>query len=73
MSGLYRPTDFNISKYNDALIVDFAKRHRREAYVCDSDIDKINKVDIVLQFKDGKTYNIDTKYVNCKSNHIYIF
>lgn len=71
MSGLYRPTYFNISKYNDALIVDFAKRHRREAYVCDSDIDKINKVDIVLQFKDGKTYNIDTKYVNCKSNHIY--
>ena len=52
-------------------MVDFVKRQGREAYVCDSDIDIKNKVDIALQFKDGKIYNIDTKYVNCKPNHIY--
>ena len=71
MSGLSRPTDFNVSKYNDALIVDFAKRHGRKVYIYDGVIDMKNKVDIALQFKDGKIYNIDTKYVNCKPNHIY--
>jgi hypothetical protein len=63
--------NFDISKYNEALIVDFAKRHGREACVYNGDTDKKNKVDIALQFKDGKIYNIDTKYANCKSNHIY--
>lgn len=71
MNGLRRPIDFNISKYNDALIVNFVKRHGREAYICDSITDMKNKVDIALQFKDGKIYNIDTKYANCKLDHIY--
>lgn len=62
--------DFYKSKYNDALIVDFFKRHRKEAYVCDNVTDMKNKVDIALKLKNGKICNIDTKYVNREESNV---
>ena len=69
--ALNRPEYFDISKHNDKLIVDYAKQHSRKAYLYDGINDMKDKMDIALQFKDGKTYNVDTKYVNANENHLY--
>lgn len=69
--ALNRPEYFDISKHNDKLIVDCAKQYNRKAYLYDGINDMKDKMDIALQFKDGKTYNVDTKYVNANENHLY--
>lgn len=69
--ALSKPDYYDISKYNDNLIVDFAKKHKRKAYLYHGNNDMKDKMDIALQFKDGKMCNIDTKYINRKESNLY--
>lgn len=65
---------FSISKRNDKRIVEFCKKHSRKAvaYLDGSKEDIVNKIDICIEFKDGKCYNIDSKYTHTyKDGHMW--
>lgn len=61
---------YDVSKRNDEKIVAFCKKHGRKAvaYPDRSKEDMVGKIDMSLEFKDGKTYNIDSKYTDKNCN-----